>query len=119
MLESWIRPFYDRWLVIPVAKRLCRLTIRPNTVTLLAGVSGILAAVAVGLFWPFLAIFLLAVSGYLDSLDGSLARLQQRQSAWGAVLDIVVDRIVEISLLFALFLFEPHARALSSLLLFR
>jgi phosphatidylglycerophosphate synthase len=63
-----------------------------------------------------LAVVLLALSGYLDSMDGSLARFTQRSSSVGAVLDLLADRIVEAAVLIALYSLAPVDRSLTVIL---
>jgi len=60
----------------------------------------------------FLAIGLLLLSGYCDTLDGTLARFTHHSTAWGSVLDIMMDRLVEFSAVFSLWLVDPSHRAL-------
>ena len=68
--------------------------IHPTTVTVLAAVVGLAAAVAVwqGAYLPALALW--AVNRVLDGLDGTLARITNQQSDLGAYLDIVLDHVV-------------------------
>jgi phosphatidylinositol phosphate synthase len=57
---------------------------------------GMLISIMVPLgFWvhPFMGFGLILVSGLADSLDGLLARHQDRTSPWGAFLDSSLDRI--------------------------
>ena len=57
---------------------------------------GMLISVLVPLgFWihPALGFLLLLLSGIADSLDGLMARLQNRSSRWGAFLDSSLDRV--------------------------
>ena len=46
-------------------------------------------------------------SGYLDVLDGSIARLQNSSSNFGTMLDILSDRAVEIFIIVAIFINQP------------
>jgi len=62
-----------------------------------------------------LAIFLLIFSGFLDTIDGEVARLQSLSSDIGSMLDIISDRIVEASVIIGLFLVNPSDRGLVSL----
>ncbi len=61
------------------------------------------AFIAIGLLyiqttWAYvLAFFLTAVAFAMDGLDGYLARKFNQSSEWGSVLDILGDRIVEVS----------------------
>ncbi len=66
---------------------------------------------------PYLAFTLLIITGYLDILDGSVARAVGYPSSIGAVLDIVSDRIVEFSVIVGLFAVDPVSRGLICLLM--
>lgn len=107
MLELLARPLFQRICVDPVARLMAKkkLTNQPFMVTLLAGVFGLLVCALLWLQHPYPAILCLLLSGYADILDGTLARFQQRQNNLGAVLDIMMDRVVEILVIFGLFLF--------------
>lgn len=109
MLENYIRPFYQKWFVDPFAKFLVH-HLSPNNVTWLAAIIGILIAPALIVELNWLAILLLILSGFLDTLDGTIARLQKKHSAFGAMLDIVCDRIVEFAVVFGLFAVDPIHR---------
>jgi phosphatidylglycerophosphate synthase len=77
--------------------------LRPNQVTLLALLFG-LAACALWM-WngnPFLFAALLLAGGYLDALDGAVARKTNRQTRWGGYLDAMGDRIFDSAVLFTL-----------------
>lgn len=68
----------------------------PDMVTLAGVVLHIPVAVLIGLGgYDVLAAVLLAVFGLMDTLDGELARLQQRASARGMLLDASTDRMKE------------------------
>jgi CDP-diacylglycerol--glycerol-3-phosphate 3-phosphatidyltransferase len=49
------------------------------------------------------AILFLVFSLFCDGIDGSVAIFQKRESAWGATLDSVVDRVSEAFWLYALY----------------
>lgn len=51
---------------------------------------------------PIWAFILLWFLGYLDTVDGTMARQQRQTSAWGTVQDITFDRIVELSVIVGL-----------------
>ena len=86
------------WLIGPL-ERLLVGRVSPNVVTamslLLCGVTG----VAVGLGHLAGAVWLYALAGILDVLDGRIARLTNRQSAAGALIDSVCDRWGELFVL--------------------
>ena len=48
--------------------------------------------------WAYLIAFILTIIAFsMDGLDGYLARKLNQSSEWGSVLDILGDRIVEVS----------------------
>ena len=86
-----------------VALFLDGLGVTPNMLTL-AGFGGhVLGAILIGLGYLRAAGFVLLLLAPLDALDGSLARLRDETSKFGAFFDSVVDRYSEM-LLFAGFL---------------
>jgi len=116
MLENIVRNHYQRWLVDPLAVRLTT-RITPLHITLLAGVLGLCLIPTLYFHHIYLAISLLLLSGYLDTLDGTFARHTNKASSFGAVLDILMDRLVEFSAIFGLWLIDPTPRALWCLLM--
>ncbi|WP_374929395.1 phosphatidylinositol phosphate synthase [Kytococcus sedentarius] len=99
MLNRHVRPVLAR-VVDPVARGLLRAGVGPDAVT----VVGMLGVVVASLwFFPrgqFLAGTLVVTVFVLsDLLDGTMARLQQRQSQWGAYLDSTCDRIGDAAVL--------------------
>ncbi|MBA2655430.1 MAG: CDP-alcohol phosphatidyltransferase family protein [Tatlockia sp.] len=116
MIEHFIRPRFQRFLGNPLAN-LVKNAISPNQMTVLSGVLGLLVLPVLILDQVWIAITLLLLSGLCDTLDGSLARLNQNSSDWGSVLDIMVDRLVEFVVVFALYLIAPQQRGLWALLM--
>jgi CDP-diacylglycerol---glycerol-3-phosphate 3-phosphatidyltransferase len=92
MLERF-RAFWTG-LVAPVARLLLRLGVSPDVVTLV-GTCGVTAGALV--FFPRgdLAVGVLVVTAFVfsDMVDGQMARLSGRTSAWGAFLDSTLDRV--------------------------
>lgn len=79
-----------------------------NTVTWIAMLMGVGSGVAFSLGFSIAAVVILWISGYLDAVDGTLARMT-KPSKWGNVLDITFDRVVEAALIIALLLVYPDA----------
>jgi archaetidylinositol phosphate synthase len=78
-----------------------RLGLTPNAVSVVAFVVAVGAAIAYYLggdapLWYLLASTLVALSGWLDLLDGALARRQDVDSRAGDLLDHVLDRYADI-----------------------
>lgn len=110
MIESRFRAIYQRLIIEPILPWLAWCT--PLWLTAFAGFAGILFVPLAVARYKLLAVTALLISGFLDTLDGSLARAQARQTPLGSVLDIVVDRFVEFCAVLGLFLIEPTERAL-------
>jgi phosphatidylglycerophosphate synthase len=118
MLERYTRRWYQKALVDPVAKGLIKFAgFTPNRITMAAVVFGGISAVCLYFNAPFIAIIFLLLSGYSDTLDGTVARLTKTSSAQGSVLDIVADRFVEFFIVLGLYSLAPHSRATSCIFL--
>ncbi len=115
MIDSYFRSSYQSLLVEPLIPTLSRWNLSPNTYTLLALFFGISVAPLLLFHQNLLALVSLLLSGYLDTLDGSIARAKGISSEKGAMLDIVSDRIVEASVIIGLYLADPESRALIAL----
>ncbi len=109
MIEAYLRPAYQKCLVDPVAAKISAYC-NANQITYLAGITGILVAPALFLGWVAAGIFLLLLSGYADTLDGTLARIQANSSEFGSILDIVTDRMVEFAIIIGLYALDPGHR---------
>ena len=75
MLES-LRPFLTK-ILNPLAKHL---NINPNVVTVIS---------------PFIGTLAILLSGFLDVVDGAVARYHNRTSKFGAFLDSTMDRFAD------------------------
>ena len=115
MIDSYYRAFYQTKIIEPTLKAFDFAS--PHFMTLAALIFGVGIIPALAFNYSKVAIVLLLLSGYFDTLDGSLARAQNRVTAKGAVLDIVSDRIVEFSIIFGLALIDPQSRGLMALLM--
>lgn len=100
MFEKYLRPLYQYSLVDPLAQKLMSWSfLHPSHITLIGCFIGISSAFALSFGWMVMGLFLLLVSGYFDTLDGTVARHKNLTSQFGTVLDIVCDRIVEFSII--------------------
>jgi len=116
MLETYIRSHFQRVFIDPIARMLAR-RFSPNQITVLSLVTGLLAALCIAFSWNFLACGLLLLSGYLDMLDGTVARLTGRSTAFGTMLDIMCDRAVEWAVIMGLYAVQPSTRGWLCLLM--
>ncbi len=115
MIEHHLRPYYQK-LVNPIAHFLGN-RVSANQITCLSGLFGTLVFPALLLHQIALAISLLLLSGYCDTLDGTLARFNHSTSDWGSALDITIDRLVEWVVVFALWSVAPNERGFWCLLM--
>lgn len=91
--SAWLRGWLT--MVYGLARPLARRGVQPDVVTLssiwLAGLVLVLAQV--GGRWWIAAGWVMVASGLFDTLDGCVAVLERRTTAWGYVLDSAVDRV--------------------------
>jgi CDP-diacylglycerol--glycerol-3-phosphate 3-phosphatidyltransferase len=93
MLNRFARAMITR-LLTPVARALVALGISPDVVTLVGTLGVVVGALA---FYPrgefFWGTIVITAFVFSDTLDGIMARLTKRASAWGAFLDSTLDRL--------------------------
>jgi CDP-diacylglycerol--glycerol-3-phosphate 3-phosphatidyltransferase len=90
-----IADWAHRWVEVafgPIARLLVRLRVSPNLLTILGFVAGVAAAVPLAVGRRPEAIALMVLSGFLDAMDGLVARVSHKSSRFGAFLDSVLDR---------------------------
>jgi CDP-diacylglycerol---glycerol-3-phosphate 3-phosphatidyltransferase len=93
----------------PVARALLRAHVRPNHLTLVGLGVSIVAAGALAQGRLRVGAVLLALAGLFDFFDGSLARLANSVSAFGAFLDSVADRYSDLVVLLGVVLYYHRA----------
>ncbi len=82
--------------------------LHPNYITVFGFLVGVASALLLGFGRPFPALVFLWISGALDVLDGTVARLANKSSKFGAYLDLIFDRLVEGFLVLGFFFFRPQ-----------
>ncbi len=110
MIDSYYRGVFQRWCVEPIARRAL---LHPHIITSLSLVAGLLSALSLAYDQRLIALSLLALSGYCDVLDGSIARARGVSSELGAALDLVSDRAVEFALVLGFYLRNPSCGLLT------
>lgn len=116
MLDTRARGF-----VQPIIEKAARFFIRKgfsaNGVTILAFAIGLIPAVLyiIGVN-PIISVSILWMSGFLDAVDGTVARITKSSSSIGTLMDITFDRLVEISLIIAIMVITPEVSWLLALL---
>lgn len=106
MLDTHARKYTNR-LFSAIAALLLRMGLTPNQVTALAFILGITSGAVLYSEHPMIAVALLWLSGLLDAVDGEMARRSGRSSVRGAQMDIISDRLVELSIVWGLALRRP------------
>lgn len=111
MLDTHARK-YVQPIIEKTADFFIKAGLSANQVTYLGFFVGVSTGIFAYLGYPFIAVFVLWLSGFLDAVDGTMAR-KTKPSLWGTLLDITFDRLVEISVIIGLaFRFQESMWAL-------
>ncbi|MGV8905958.1 MAG: CDP-alcohol phosphatidyltransferase family protein [Acetobacterium sp.] len=111
-LRGVFQPFFNG-----LGRGLIKLKIKPDAITVAAFGVGVLASVLISLGQSVLPLILLWLSGLLDVLDGTVARLTGTSSKIGAYMDLIFDRMVEAAIILGFYFLLPQY-ALAYLLFF-
>lgn len=109
MLDTYGRKYVNPLIDIG-SEFFLKLNINANQITLLGLIIGLFSSFFIYIGKPIIACIFLWISGYLDAVDGAMARKQKDTTAWGTLMDITFDRIVEMSMVIVLALRFPEAR---------
>lgn len=101
MLDTHARKYVNPIIELG-AEFLLKLKLTPNNVTILALLLGISTSIFLYFDMQVVAVIVLWISGYLDAVDGAMARRSNSSSSFGTLLDIVSDRIVEVGIVLVL-----------------
>lgn len=115
VIDSKYRKPYQKFCIEPLLPFAERFS--PAFLTLIALLFGLLVPLFCMMQMTFIACASLALSGYFDTLDGTVARKRGLCSPLGAAFDITSDRIVEFSTILGLFLIAPAERGLICILM--
>ncbi len=88
--------------VEPLVNFLARIGVRPNHLTIVGLILGILASVFIAKANVILGALFVLFSSFCDLLDGALARTQNMVTKFGGFLDSVIDRYVDILIFISL-----------------
>ena len=102
----------SRWLLDKIVDAIAATGVNPNVLTAFGMVVNLWAAVlfATGMFRSAAAVIFLA--GFLDMLDGQVARREKRVTAFGAFFDSTLDRYSDMALYMGLLVYYAvNARA--------
>ena len=98
MLDTHARKYVNPIIDLG-AKFFLNLRLKPNHVTIIALLVGISTSIFLYFDMKLIAVAVLWFSGYLDAVDGAMARNSNLTSSFGTLLDIVSDRIVEVGMI--------------------
>jgi CDP-diacylglycerol--glycerol-3-phosphate 3-phosphatidyltransferase len=101
----------------PIVRLLARTKVTPNALTWLGLLLSLAAGVLIALKQPFVAGFVVLFAGLFDMLDGALARLTDRTTKFGAILDSTLDRLGEVAVLLGLLIFFVREPSTTGILL--
>jgi CDP-diacylglycerol--glycerol-3-phosphate 3-phosphatidyltransferase len=111
-LRVWFRTLLE-----PLARALDASHVSPNALTVLGFLPAIGAGVAFAEGMVRLGGILLGVSGLFDLTDGLLARIGNKETKFGALLDSTIDRYSEIAVFIGLAIFYRGEAALYGVLI--
>jgi CDP-diacylglycerol--glycerol-3-phosphate 3-phosphatidyltransferase len=109
---------YYKILETCIVPRLVDLKLTPNHLTFAGLLISMLAGVSFS-YLPLLGGLFTLLTGFLDTLDGSLARATGRSMKFGAFLDSVLDRYTELMIYLGIwfYFYRNHAQSHYSLLI--
>jgi CDP-diacylglycerol--glycerol-3-phosphate 3-phosphatidyltransferase len=104
MLSDLVRK-YSQVFLEPLARFISRTGISPNVITVIGFVLTVGVAVVLAQGHLFLGGLLIIAAALFDALDGTLARMMERTSRFGAFLDSTLDRFSEAIIYLGLFIY--------------
>ncbi|MCE8001315.1 CDP-alcohol phosphatidyltransferase family protein [Billgrantia ethanolica] len=113
MLDRWTMPLMQAPLYT-AARRLQRCNVRPDQVTLVSFVIGMLSLPLLALEFYLLALAAILLNRVGDGVDGALARLTDKTSDAGGFLDIGLDFVFYAAVVLGFALADPAANALAA-----
>ena len=105
-----VRKAIANYLTQPIAQLSAKTPITPNIITWLGLLLAVAAAILIVTGELIAAGFMVLVAGLCDMLDGALARVTNRTTRFGAILDSVLDRVSEAVLLLGILVLYARAQ---------
>ncbi|HMK65854.1 MAG TPA: CDP-alcohol phosphatidyltransferase family protein [Thermodesulfobacteriota bacterium] len=102
--ESKLGQWYLTWVERVPISILAQTSLKPNHLTYLGFIAGLLTIPAYG-YTLWLGGLAVLVSGFIDTLDGSLARKTGQKTKSGAFLDSVFDRYSDFSIVLGIWVY--------------
>ncbi len=114
---SEARKTVAHYLTQPVVRLLAKTCITPSAITWFGFLLAAGAAALITTGHLFAAGFVVLISGFLDILDGALARHTNQTTRFGAVLDSTLDRLAEGALLLGILVLYAREQSVAGILL--
>ncbi|KJE26244.1 CDP-alcohol phosphatidyltransferase family protein [Geobacillus kaustophilus] len=108
MLDTHARK-YVQPLIETTASSFLKIGLTANQVTMISFLIGLSSGILFYFDYAVAAIVVLWISGFLDAVDGTMAR-KTNVSPWGTVMDVTFDRVVEISVILGIAFKYPHVQ---------
>ncbi|MFB0900800.1 MAG: CDP-alcohol phosphatidyltransferase family protein [Dehalococcoidia bacterium] len=89
-------------LIEQISNLCIKFHISPNQLTIIGAIGCSIGALFLVLDQRYLAIFFITIFTLFDAIDGSIARIQNKQSALGKYLDSNFDRVVDTIIFFSI-----------------
>ncbi|MFZ3589890.1 CDP-alcohol phosphatidyltransferase family protein [Bacillus sp. DJP31] len=102
--RKYVQPFIGG-----AAKALLKVGLTPNQVTIISFIIGASSGVFYYFGLTIVAVIVLWLSGFLDAVDGTMAR-ETQTSPFGTVMDVTFDRLVEISVILGIAFVFPDVQ---------
>lgn len=101
----------------PIARVLAKTGISPTALTWTGFLIALGGGALIALGYPFIAGVAVLVGAAFDMLDGALARLTNRVTRFGAVLDSTLDRLGEVAVLLGILVAYAQSGSVAGILL--
>lgn len=106
-----------RFFSQPIARLLARTGVSPTALTWVGFLIALGGGVLIALGYSFIAGFVILFGAAFDMFDGALARLTNKATEFGAVLDSVLDRLGEVVVLLGILITYVQAGSVTGILL--
>ncbi|MEG0370859.1 MAG: CDP-alcohol phosphatidyltransferase family protein [Clostridium sp.] len=116
MLDTHGRKYFNP-IIDWAAEVFLKIGFKANTITTLALILGVVTLPLILVGEYISAVIILWISGFLDAVDGSMARKTKTSSSIGTLMDITFDRIVELIIIVALAIKFEESRMIMLILI--
>jgi CDP-diacylglycerol--glycerol-3-phosphate 3-phosphatidyltransferase len=115
--QPGVRKTAANYLTGQIVRLLARTHISPDAVTWFGFILALAAAALIATGHLFAAGWVVIIGGFFDMLDGALARITNKVTRFGGILDSTLDRLSEAALLLALMAYYARTPSTSGVLI--